>query len=224
MSSKIDKYLGNFTQRICSILSTKVVGIYLQGSSAQNDFQNNKSDLDIVVVVDQSISDEEKASLATYLDHQNLPVPAAGLDLIIVHQNAIASMAREPEYEFWFSTGVDWDTEVEWFGRTSEVLIFLATCAAQAKTVFGADAQRVFKPVPRYSLLQAITDVLEWHQTKIGDDLHDPLCQYSVLNASRAWMFAEVEKLGSKSEGGEWVLARDPDNNLVKNALLVRQG
>ena len=37
-------------------------------------------------------------------------------------------------------------------------------------------------------------------------------------------MFAEVEKLGSKSEGGEWVLARDPDNNLVKNALLVRQG
>jgi hypothetical protein len=224
MPPEIQTYLEELTEKLQSVLGSNLVGVYLQGSGAQKDYRSGKSDLDVIVVVNGQIPDAQKDSLASELEHKKLTVPAAGLDLMVVTKETTQHPTQEPEYEFWFSTGESWGTTVDKKGNTSEVLIFLATCAEQAQVIFGLDFRNVFSLVPYKMLLQTLMDILEWHRTKILDNFHDPLGQYSVLNASRAWMYAEDKKIGSKAEGGKWVLVKEPNNELVKNALLVRDG
>ena len=220
----MDVYLQKLAERLRVILGANLVGVYLQGSGAQKDYKNGKSDIDVITVVNDSIPDNQKDLLALELSHNKLPVPAAGLDLMIVTINTARNPTPNPEYEFWFATGKTWQTEVDRKGQTSEVLIFLATCAEQAETVYGLASKQVFTPVPYEMLLKTLIDILEWHRKKILDHFHDPLGQYSVLNASRAWMYADEKILGSKSKGGQWVLEREPKNDLVRNALSIREG
>ncbi|NBD73769.1 DUF4111 domain-containing protein [Patescibacteria group bacterium] len=222
MPPEIQTYLEKLSKHLQTVLESNLVGVYLQGSGAQNDFRSGTSDLDVLVVVHNQIPGTQKDILASELDHKKLPVPAAGLDLMIVRKYAAQHLTQAPEYEFWFSTGEYWDTTVDKNGSTSEVLMYIATCAEQAQVLSGLDPQQVFSAVPHNILLQTLIDILEWHRTKILDNLHDPLGQYSVLNAARAWMYAEDKKLGSKAEGGMWVLVQESDNELVKNALLIR--
>ncbi len=224
MSKKVKTYLKELVKKLGAVLGSNLVGVYLQGSSAQKDYRDNKSDLDVIAVTRKPIPDNQKNVLGFELEHKKIPVPSAGLDLMIITKSTAQHPTPEPEYEFWFSTGEGWDTSIDKKGSTSEVLIFLATCSKQARTIFGLDSREVFSPVPYKMLLQTLIDILKWHRKKTLDNFHDPMGQYSILNASRAWMYAEDKKLGSKTDGGKWVLAREPNNELVKNALLVRDG
>ena len=224
MTREVRRYLDALARRMLDILGDSLAGLYLHGSGAQADHRDGKSDLDVLAVTNGPIPDERKVMLATELTHERLPVPAAGLDLMILTRDTVARTTREPAYQLWFSTGQTWATEVNTEGSTSEILILLAVCREDAVTLFGQEAKSMFPPVPHPLVLQAMIDALEWHRTKILDGFHDPLGQHSILNASRNWMHAEERRLGSKADGGRWVLAREPGNELVRNALLARDG
>lgn len=223
MNEEVEAYLVQLAEKVESILKANLVGVYLMGSGAQGDFRV-KSDLDVLVVVSGEITAQQKGRLVHDLDHSQLHVPAAGLDLMIVRLETVTHPQLRPPYEFWFSTGSTWKTEVDLKGSTSEALIFLGICAQSARTIAGKDHKEVFRPVPFQLLLSALIDVLEWHRAKILDPFHDPNGQYSILNASRAWLYVLEEKLVSKKEGGQWVLSREPDNLLIRNALAIRDG
>lgn len=223
-SADVTAYLDALVRVLRGILGDALVGAYLHGSGIQGDHRQGKSDIDVLAVTSGPVSLEQKERLAAALAHAALPVPAAGLDLMIVTRETIDRPVREPEYELWFSTGATWSTEINTSGRTSEVLITLATCHAGARTAWGVEAGTLFRPIPRDLILASMIDALEWHRTKILDDFHDPLGQHSILNASRNWMHAAEGRLGSKAEGGRWVLAREPDHPLVQHALRARDG
>ena len=56
----LEKVTENFTRRSREILGDNLVGIYLRGSAAMDCFNEKKSDIDLLTVVDRPISDEEK--------------------------------------------------------------------------------------------------------------------------------------------------------------------
>lgn len=221
---EINVYLDQVTAQLQEILQSNLVGFYIYGSSVQSDYRDGKSDLDLICIVKDPLNDRQKKDLANELVHSKLPVPACGMDIIFVTEENVRNLKPEPEYEFWFSTGALWNTEIEENGKSSELLIFFANCYANGKKIFGLESKNAFRDVPFELLLFTIIDILNWHRIKILDDFHDPLGQYSVLNAARAWMYVQEKKLGSKSEGGEWVLSREPQNQLVRNALQTRKG
>ena len=70
--------------------------------------------------------------------------------------------------------------------------------------VAGPAPQFMFGPMSREMLLEALAQELEWwleHEAETG--FRSP-----VLNACRAWMYAESGELGSKLAGGEWAIGR----------------
>jgi streptomycin 3"-adenylyltransferase len=220
----LDQYLAGLVNRCREVLGANLVGVYLQGSGAQGDYHQGKSDVDVLAVVSQPVPVQEKQRLCRLLDHSALPVPAAGLDFIVATEAAVRHPEKSPRHELWFSTGATWQTSIETAGDTSEHLILFQTCRDQGRSLFGPQADQVFAQVPRPLLLNALVGVVEWHAARILDPFHDPAGQYSVLNACRAWHYAEEGRLVSKSEGARWGLANEPQNALLRDALAIRLG
>lgn len=218
------QYLIELANRCKDVLGRDLIGLYLQGSGAQDDYRQGKSDIDIVGVVSRPLSDQEKEDLCGRLEHSSLPVPAAGLDFLVFTKSEAQNPIASPAHELWFSTGETWKTSIEKHGDTTEHLIVFAACREHSRALFGPEAKELFAPVPRHLLLNALIDVLKWHQGRILDSFHDPGGQYSVLNASRAWHYAKEGQLSSKTEGALWVLSKEPQNTLVRDALALRRG
>jgi hypothetical protein len=84
--------------------------------------------------------------------------------------------------------------------------------------ISGPAARGVFADVPRGTLLDAMHESMTWHRA------HERATLYSVLNACRAWRFAETDVLGSKLEGAAWARDRWPDTAVIDAAVALRHG
>jgi hypothetical protein len=63
-----------------------------------------------------------------------------------------------------------------------------------------------------------MSESMAWHR------VHEKATLYSVLNACRAWRFAEDDVLGSKLEGATWARARWRDTDVIDAAVALRRG
>ena len=72
------------------ILKEKLTGIYLHGSLAMDCFNPEKSDIDLIVVISNDISDSQKMLLMKEIVNLNQKAPAKGLEISVVKK------------EYWF--------------------------------------------------------------------------------------------------------------------------
>lgn len=225
MEQEIVNYINKLVQVHKAVLGEQLIGIYLNGSLAFEDFQPHKSDIDVLTVVRSPLTIIQKEALAKTVSYENLPVPASGLELVVTTLDQVQQPSQSPQIELQYSTSPDWpDEKPEFSGSAAELLVTFAICLQQGVAAWGKPASEVFTPIPKKWILATLIDGITWHQDKILDELHDPKGQYSVLNACRAWKFAEEGVLSSKTAGAEWVLAKYPDNQLVRHALAIRLG
>lgn len=217
-------YLESLTDRIEKTLSDELIGLYISGSLAYDDFTAGQSDIDVIAVSAKSLPHSVKEHLAREISHDRLPCPAAGLDFILADFACASSAPEIPTFEFSISTGEKWKTEIEYGGIYDELLLDFAICRKYGQTLYGSAPAEVFAAVADERLEEILRNIIEWHRTHIFHPFHDPLGHYAVLNACRAWRFAEEKVLCSKSAGGEWLLARQPTQKIVKNALAIRRG
>jgi hypothetical protein len=84
--------------------------------------------------------------------------------------------------------------------------------------ISGPPPRDVFADVPRSMLLEAMYTSMAWHRA------HEKATHYSVLNACRAWRFAAVDVLGSKSEGAAWARALWSETSVIDAAVALRRG
>lgn len=66
------------------ILENKLVGIYLHGSAAMGCFNPQKSDLDLIFVVEEDIPDAGKIEFMKIMIELNEEAPAKGIEFSIV--------------------------------------------------------------------------------------------------------------------------------------------
>ena len=158
------------------------------------------------------------------LEHGRFPCPAHGLDFSLVTADVAASPPRKPPYEFAMSTGHTWRCEVQDGDEDGEFVLHFAICRQAGVPLLGPVPQEAFGAVRRDWLLEELEGNLRWHGKHIFDLYHDPLGQFSTLNACRAWYFVEHDAFCSKTEGGLWVLSQNPDHSLVAAALANRSG
>jgi streptomycin 3"-adenylyltransferase len=83
----------------------------------------------------------------------------------------------------------------------------------------SAPAEQVFTPVPEPLVLAQLVEELHWAAAHASG-------HYTVLNACRAWRYADDRTLVSKIGGGAWALARLPEESrpLVEAALARQRG
>lgn len=215
--------LNRFTRMSRSILGENLLGLYLHGSLAMGCFNPKKSDIDLMLVVEEEPSDEEKLAFMQQVVLMNEEAPAKGLELSIVTRRAVKPFAYPTPFVLHFSP-----MHLGWFQRDPHGYIqhmkgedpdLAAHCTVLRRhgvVLDGPPADRVFGEVPKAAYLDSI------RQDVAGaaeDILTDPM--YITLNLCRVAAYAREGLILSKQEGGLWGLARLPEAHhpLIRHAL-----
>jgi len=84
-------------------LGHNLTGIYLHGSAVMGCFQPEKSDLDLLLVVKEEITDEEKLKFMDMVVELNKQAPAKGLELSIVKEEVCNPFVYPTPFDLHFS-------------------------------------------------------------------------------------------------------------------------
>ncbi|WP_433006386.1 aminoglycoside adenylyltransferase domain-containing protein [Kribbella sp. CA-294648] len=209
----------DFARDLAAVLAelrSDLVGVYLHGSAALGGFVPARSDVDILVVVEESSDAEGRRKLGEAIAAAARDCPGVGLELSVI----TAATARELgscQYEVHVNTTGTEAAVVIGGDSDTDLILHCAVCRAHAVAVAGPPAEQVFGEVSRDRIVRATLDELDWALE------HAPTT-YAVLNACRALRFAVEGIQCSKVEAAGWYLERHPDNPVVLSALAAQRG
>ncbi len=210
MDPSAARYLEALTAEVAAVVGDRVVGVYAHGSLLLGGYLPERSDIDVLVIVEDRLSPEEQADLAGRLSEDALPCPAVGLEMSVVLRSVAAAPSARPAFELHVTTAPQDRKVVDGHGHPGELdlVLHFAVCRRLDPDVFTE--------VPRPLVLGQLADELMW----AGE--HNPT-EYAVLNACRAWRYAVDGKLVSKVDGGRWAEARLEGPDLVRAFLASRR-
>ena len=213
MDPSAARYLEALAAEVVAVVGERLVGVYAHGSLLLGGYLPSRSDIDVVVVVEDALSAAEQDDLAARLQEESLPCPAVGLELSVVTRSSAAAPSARPAFELHVTTAPEDRKVVDGHGHPGELDLVLHYA------VLRRVDPDVFAEVPRPLVLQQLADELTWAAE------HNP-SEYAVLNACRAWRYAVDGTLVSKVDGGRWAEGRldGPDLALVRAALARQQG
>ena len=215
--------LTHFVHMSRELFGHHLTGVYLHGSLAMGCFNPQKSDLDLLLVVDTEPTDAEKLAFMEQVAHFNEKAPAKGLELSIVTRAAIKPFQYPTPFVLHFSP-----MHLGWYQRDPGGYIqkmkgvdtdLAAHCTILHKhgiVLYGAPITEVFGEVPKAAYLNSI-----WQDVSGAEEdiLRDPM--YITLNLCRVLAFVRQSLVLSKQEGGQWGLNHLPawHQPLIRQAL-----
>ncbi len=90
--SDVQLYLGRLAERLTAALAGRLLGVYVLGSVAFDDYRPQSSDVDVYGVVDGTLDEPLKLAVAKCCSYRSLPGPARRLELVVIS----AAAARRP--------------------------------------------------------------------------------------------------------------------------------
>ena len=202
------------------LLGDGLYGAYLGGSLAFGDFVSDRSDVDVALIAERSLTVEEKESLVDALKPLADRCPTRGLELVVYSRAEAAASSWPPRFEVNLNAGprmpfsVSFDPSVEpahWFA------LDLAMLRDRGVPLAGPPPGEAFGGIPRERLLEALVDSFAWHES---NEAGSPS---TVLNACRAWRFAEEGIWSSKAEAAAWVQSRHGQAAVIDAAIEARR-
>ncbi len=206
-----------------NIFKNNLVGVYLHGSMAMGCFNPHKSDIDLIIVIDEDISDEQKLDFMNKIVELNEVAPEKGIEMSVVKREYCKPFVYPTPYELHFSNG-----HLEWFknnpkdyvermkGMDKDLAAHFMIINKYGKTLWGDNIEEVFGEVPREAYLDSI-----WYDIENAkeDVLDNPM--YIILNLCRVAAYVKDEEILSKKQGGEWGVKNlsQEYSNLISGAL-----
>jgi predicted nucleotidyltransferase len=196
------------------LLNDTLVGVYLHGSLATGGFNPARSDVDLLVVVRESLTTERRRRLAELLlTASGAPAP---LEISVLTAGALHPWRHPAPHDFHFSeswrdrarAGLATGAPVHALtgGVDPDLAAHITHLRDRGIVLCGPPIADIFPEVPRRDYLDAIlADVREALDALDGNPV------YGVLNALRVTRFLEDGALTSKAEAGEWGLTAMPD-------------
>lgn len=220
---KIKTLLKQITDPYQTILGDNLVGIYIHGSLALGCFNWEKSDIDFIAVVRESLSAGVKLSLLDAVDQLKKHFPPKGIEMSVVLKEFCVHFQYPTPYELHFSN--DWEERY----HTNPMLL----CDDRIKTdydlaahftvlrkagisFYGPPVTGVFGDVPVKCYLDSI-------QRDVGNAEEDILAcpLYVVLNLCRVLAYRRDGLILSKKQGGNWGIENLPAEygRIIEQAL-----
>lgn len=215
--------LDEFVNITRQIMEEKLTGIYLHGSMAMGCFNSKKSDIDLIVIVEDCISDTQKIQFMEQVVHLNQQAPAKGLEISIVKREYCDPFVCPTPFELHFSPA-----HLQWFhddpqgyiknmnGVDIDLAAHFSIINHYGIALYGEAVEEVFATVPRKDYIDSIcADV----KNAAADIIDDPV--YIILNLCRVLAFLKDGLYLSKEEGGKWAqeLFRLKSPALIADAL-----
>jgi hypothetical protein len=217
----VTRYVNRLVDRIGAVADRDaggVVGAHLVGSLALGGYRPGRSDVDLVVITERPLPSGARDAVAARAGE--VPCPTRGLELVVYHRDAVFRPRLDAAYDLNLNTGPGMATHLSvdpiddpafWFVVDRDI------GRLHGRVVNGASPAALLAPAPRPGVLDAVAAGLAWHRE------HEPGGSATVLNAARAWRFAETGEWASKDGAGEWVRTRTACPRVVEAALAARR-
>ena len=215
--------INEFVNRSKDILKENLVGIYLHGSSVMGCFNPEKSDIDLIIVVDDKMSEITKKAYMDMVVKLNSYAPAKGIEMSIVRKEVCDPFVYPTPFELHFSAmHLKWyednpeDYILKMNGTDKDLAAHFTIIGKRGKCLFGLPIEDVFAVVPKADYMDSI-----WNDIVEAPEEITENTMYLTLNLVRVLAFAEDGLVLSKKEGGEWGLKNIPVeyHRLIEDAL-----
>lgn len=217
-----ENLLNQFVDRMKEVLNKNLTGIYLHGSLAMGCFNPRKSDLDLIVITEDLISDLQKMRIMRYVVQLNEEAPPKGLEISYVLRKWCKPFVYPTPFELHFSpTHLKrfLDAPVDYTEKMKGVDIDLAAHFSIINrfgvVLYGEEIDRVFAEVPEEYYRKSICADVE---NAVNDIIENPI--YITLNLCRVLAFMKNGLYLSKEQGGKWGIESLPEyRSIISEAL-----
>lgn len=207
---ELSELLAGFTAESCRILGDNLTGIYLHGSAVMGCFHPEKSDIDLILVVKDEVSDTAKRRFMDMVVELNKQAPEKGLELSIVKEELCKPFVYPTPFELHFSVAhLNWyqespeDYVAKMKGTDKDLAAHFTILYHRGQVLYGKEIREVFEEVSRDTYMDSIWCDVEG---AAEDILESPM--YVILNLCRVLGYKEGGLILSKKEGGEWMLGK----------------
>ena len=212
-------YLQQLLRRVRGVAGDRLLGVWLMGSAALDDFDQVRSDLDVQAVSTSPLTLAERGSLAAALEHEALPCPARGLEFVLYARDDLTA-ADGPAYGLNLNTGARMEHQLSFDAAADPrfwFVIDLSIARQHALTLAGPAPADAFPPLPDALVRAALGDALEWFAQEGGS------VGQTVLSAARTWAWATDGHWLSKADSARWARGRLADPGPVDRAIALRE-
>ena len=215
--------INDYVNKSKDILKDNLVGIYLHGSSVMGCFNPEKSDIDLIIVVNDKMSDASKKAYMDVVVDLNAFAPAKGIEMSIVRKEVCNPFVYPTPFELHFSAmHLKWykdnpeDYILKMNGTDKDLAAHFTIIGKRGKCLYGLPIEDVFAEVPKADYMDSI-----WNDIAEAPEEITENTMYLTLNLARVLAFAKEGLVLSKKEGGEWGLKNIPEeyHSLIEAAL-----
>lgn len=205
------------------ILQKNLAGVYLHGSAVMGCFNKEKSDIDLLVVVNDEISDEIKKQYMDMVVLLNKDASGKGIEMSIVRKVVCKPFVYPTPFELHFSVAhLGWyntdplDYVAKMKGNDKDLAAHFTIIYHKGKCLYGEEIKDIFENVNEKFYFDSIWNDVEDAEDKI---LENPT--YIILNLCRVLAYMKDRAILSKYEGGKWGIINLPIkyHDLILSAL-----
>ena len=220
---EIDNLINSFVDKSKDILGNNLIGVYLHGSLSMGCFNPDRSDIDLIIVVNEPLSDSVKKKYMEMVVDHNARSTEKGIEMSIVLRKVCKPFIYPTPYELHFSSGhLGWYNENldgyirEMNGTDKDLAAHFTIINKRGKCLYGLPIGEIFEEVPSKDYMDSIWYDVEHAKKEIK---HYPM--YLTLNLARVLAYKEEGLVLSKKEGAEWALEKLPNEYypLIQDAL-----
>jgi predicted nucleotidyltransferase len=212
--NKVKNAVLNLLNGIKKLIKEDFKGFYIHGSLAMGGYNPSRSDIDVLVVTNESISVQTKRELAKFfLNHSANPYP---IEISFLKEEHLGNWNHPASYEFHYSEfwrcryeyDLSKNTNVYLNGRIHcdpDLAAHIMITIHRGICIEGSPIVDVFPLIPGKDYLSSIKgDYIEC----LKNIEEDPI--YCVLNMIRVFLYVKDGMIVSKLEAGEWGLTALP--------------
>jgi hypothetical protein len=197
--------------------------LYVHGSAVLGGWSPARSDVDLLLVADDSIGSDAVNQVAAALAAGAESVPGRGLEASMVTASSARAPAPPWPFKLHVATGPDGPGGARIVrgadgGGDRDLLMHYAVCRAAGWAAAGPPPASLIGPVARPAILAYLADELDWGVGYAPEP-------YAVLNACRAMIYLGDGQIVSKIYGGESALrSRLGPAGVIERALAQQRG
>ena len=173
-----EAYLAELTRWLLAALPLR--GAYLIGSAARGGYVRGSSDLDVLALAAEPVSEQQRAAVLATCAHDALPCPARKLELVVYEPDGETIALN-------LNTGRDGTTtdDAEWFWFPVD----RAAARQHALALSGPPPADAIAPIPDATIDRALTELVAWYEAnEPGSAATIAAARAAAWRAHREWI------------------------------------
>ncbi len=204
MSSLIENYIKTIEKGITNIIHEQLIGIYIHGSYAQGTFKWERSDIDMIVLIKDNLSTEQKEKLLKLFISIKDEGPKKEIEISFLNFKNLTEERHPYSYEFHYSPywykhfdENKWQLTTEQYKTDPDLSSHIMNLRSKGIIVCGPDIDIVFPVISEQEFIESV----------LYDESDAPLNNVdTIMNLCRSYYFYKEVRIISKLEGLKWMM------------------